>query len=257
MRILTVLLAFSAAIPTLSQDPKALVLEVVEAVGGSQRLYQLRDVEYRYTYMDSKSGNRDVSLERYVFDGELSWARFEEMDNALAGVEGTLVQGFDGQKAWASLNGALVSDPKLIGMSNFLRKTNYYWFAMMFKLADPGLTYDYMGQRKVEGIAYDVVKIGFEANVGDVQDTYILYINPYTKLVDQFLFTVLDFGRTDPLIMRVIYQEVDGLVLPTVRRLCPADWEGNPQGDSWGLEIMENIRFNQGFERSLFEAPQP
>ncbi len=249
MRIFMIMLLSAAAF---GQDAKQLIDQMIDVSGGQELLYQLKDVEYRYTYQNAKTGKKDVSLERYIFDGELSWARFDEQNNALAQVPGQLVQGFDGAKAWATIDGEAQSDPQILKMADFLRKTNYYWFAMMFKLADPGMTYKYNGERNLEGIPYQIVEVGFEVGVGDVQDTYVLYINPYTHLVDQFLFTVLDFGRKDPLLMRVQYGHVDGLMLPVVRRYIAADWEGTPQGDDWTLEIMQDIKFNQNLDRAAF-----
>ena len=35
--------------------------------------------------------------------------------------------------------------------------------------------------------------------MGDAQDTWLLYINPYTRLVERFLYTVMDRGRANPL----------------------------------------------------------
>jgi hypothetical protein len=41
-----------------------------------EKLRTFRDVEYKYTYRDKKTGKADISIERYVFDGELSWAKY-------------------------------------------------------------------------------------------------------------------------------------------------------------------------------------
>ncbi|MCB1045425.1 MAG: hypothetical protein KDC35_20955 [Acidobacteria bacterium] len=234
---------------------KQKVVQMIEACGGRDSFYAMRDVSFTYTYLNTATGARDVSEERYIFDGERSYAEFSHTENVLPDLNGKLVQGFDGQQAWATVNGQLVDDPKMMGMTMFLRKTNYYWFTMMFKLADPGLIYTDKGVRQVEGIAYDMVEIGFEQGVGNVQDTYLLYINPYTHLVDQFLFTVRDFGVETPLLMKVNYVSIDGLMIPTVRRFVQSDWDGTIQGDSWNLEITENVKFNQGLNPSMFMAP--
>lgn len=74
--------------------------------------------------------------------------------------------------------------------------------------------------------------------------------------MDQFLFTVMDFGREEPLLMKVDYVEAEGLMLPAMRRYAPSNWEGEVADDAaWVLEICEEIRFDNGFRKSLFERP--
>lgn len=246
---------FAAFAFTPVKDPKALVEQMVMMVGGIERLYELRDVEYTYTVRDAESGKQDVSLERYIFDGELSWARYSERQKTLPDLEGELIQGFDGQTSWATLDGEPIRDKQAMRRVDFSRKTNYYWFVMMYKLLDPGINYDYKGARSVDGISYDLVEITFDQGVGDVQDTYLLYINPTTKLVDRFLFTVMDFNLTTPMLMLVEYEQVDGLTLPVTRKFTRSNWDGEIAGDAWTEELMRDIKFNNNIPRALFSSP--
>ena len=64
-------------------------------------------------------------------------------------------------------------------------------------------------------IAYKVIEVTFGDNVGDAQDTYVLYIIQETKLIDQFLFTVKAFGVSDPFLMSFEYQTVEGIKIPS------------------------------------------
>ncbi len=240
-----------------AENPRGLVEQMVAAVGGIDKLHSLNDVEYTYIYQDLTTNQKDVSIERYIFDGELSWARFETREkSALPQVPGEIMQGYNGSESWMTIDGKLVEDnPQMAKFCDFLRKTNYYWFTMMFKLLDPGLHYEYGGTKNVDGTDYDLVKITFGEEIGDVQDTYVLYINPETKLVDQFLFTVMDFSMAEPHLMQVEYEEVQGIKLPAKRKYVRANWDGEPQNDEWTAEISTNIKFNNGFDRSLFEKP--
>ncbi len=238
------------------QDAKKLVETMVETVGGVDRLYSLKDVEYKYTYHDLAADKKDVSIERYVFDGELSWAEYLIREKSMAPqVEGDMVQAYNGDETWVTVDGKLNDAPKILKIADFTRKTNYYWFTMMFKLLDPGVNYEYNGKQTVDGTEYDLVKITFGENVGDVQDTYVLYINPKTHMVDQFLYTVMDFNISEPFLMKVDYEEVAGLKLPTKRKSVAANWDGEPKNDKWTAEISEDIKFNNGFDKSLFEKP--
>lgn len=127
---------------------------------------------------------------------------------------------------------------------------------MTFKLLDPGLRYTYEGSQKRDGVVYELVKITFDEGVGDVSDTYLLYINTDTWRIDQFLFTILDFGKTEPFLMTVEYDRVDGVLLPVERRYAPATWAGKPRGKpTWSDEISVGIRFGNGFPEALFQRP--
>ena len=239
--------------------PKAeqLIRDMVTAIGGEDALKKLKDVEYTYTY-ESFDGFSDVSTERYIFEGELSWAEYQEHKNAVfPNQEGLVVQGYDGKSSWVTFNGDPVEEEAPLRMADFLRKTNFYWFAMQFKLLDPGLNYSYEGSREVEGLTYEIVKVSFNENVGDVQDDYLLYINPETHLIDQFLFTVRDFGREAPLMMRVEYEEIEGVKLTTYREYALANWVGEiDAAEGWTKEISTNIKFNNGFRPENFSKPQ-
>lgn len=242
---------------TAGKDPKVLVDRVHAAVGGLDRLKALKDVEYTYVYRDNATGEEDISLERYVFEGELSWARYSKREkHALPAMAGEIVQGYDGNRTWVTRDGVLLENEQAVGTADFLRKTNYYWFAMMFKLLDPGISYAYEGSRQVGATAYDLVRIGFAEGVGDASDTYLLYINPQTGLVDRFLFTVMDFGMSEPLLMTVEYAEVEGLKLPAVRRYIQSNWAGEIVGEAWIDEIMSEIRFDNGFDVAAFAPPR-
>lgn len=237
-------------------DPKELVTKVVAEAGGVEALRAKKDVEYTYLYRNGANGKLDVSLERYVFDGEKSWARYDVHENLAPNADGPVIQGYDGTTTWETVDGVRTTDPQALKMADFLRKTNFYWFAMTFKLLDPGMRYVYEGRRKVGKTSYEVVRIGFEQGVGDVSDTYVVYINPNTWRIDQFLFTVLDFGMTEPLLMKVDYDRVDGVLLPVKRRYAPATWSGKIRGKpQWTDEISVGVRFDNGFSDALFEPP--
>lgn len=243
--------------PTETTNPaKKLVEEMVEASGGLEQFKKLQDVVYDYTYRDSLTGKQDASKERYIFKDEMSWGTYHERNYRMFPErEGKLVQCFDGEKTWASLDSRVFKDPSsdMVKKADFNRKTNYYWLTMMYKLLDDGLKYELMDKQEVNGINYNKVKVTFGENVGDAQDIYVLYLNPETKLVDQFLFTVMDVGREKPLLMVVKYDTVYGLKWPTYRRYAAADWDGNlEKSPKWTLEISEKLLFNQGLNPAFF-----
>ena len=216
-----------------SKNPKELIIKMLEKTGDYNKLKSLNDVQYTYTQRDNLSGGEDISIERYIFDGELSWAKYlKHQNHVFPDKQCEVIQGYDGKESWVTIDGNLLDDPQANKLADFLRKTNFYWFAMMHKLLDPGLNYIYEGTKNINDIEYDLVKISFDSGVGDASDTYLLYINPNTNLVDQFLFTVMDFNISEPYIMKLNYEEVDG------------------------EEIMTNIKFNNNFKREDFDKPK-
>lgn len=219
-------------------EAKALVDQMVEAVGGTNGMHALKDVAYTY-------GNyRGVSEERYIFDGEISWGKSVTKEGM------TRIQFYDGVDARVWMDGTETSDKKALESAFFSRKTNYFWLVMMQKMQDPGLVYAYAGKRSFEGIDYDLVDVTFEDGVGVAQDRYLLYLNPYTHLVDQFLFNVTAVGRQDPIMMKYTYDTfAGGVKFPVVgQSRAAANWEGDldPQA-KWSSRYRADFRFNNGF----------
>jgi len=238
-----------------SADPDArqLIDQVTEVMGNYDDLKSLKDVEYTYTVKNIDTDKSDISVERYVFDGELSWGKFLQRDDkTFPDLKGEIIQGYNGKESWMTVNGQIVSDEAALKYADFTRKTNFYWFAMMQKLLDPGIIYSYKGKEKVGGIEYDLVQLSFEPGIGDVSDTYTLYINPKTHLVDRFYFTVLDFGLTDPILMEVEYKQFDGVKLPVTRKFSATV----PDMGTMNIEeVMTGLKFSNGLDKSLFDKP--
>lgn len=218
---------------------KEIIAEVVAEVGGMDGLHALKDVQYNYT-----KGN-GTSLERYIFDGEVSYGSSTDGGT-------TKRQFFDGQNTKMWVNGQEIMDEKQLASANFSRKTNYYWLTMMQKMSDPGLVYEYGGKREYEGIEYDLVDVTFNDGVGVAKDRYLLYVNPHTKLVDLFLFTVMAFDKESPTLMKYTYGTFPGGVkLPVVSQSHSAlNWEGDLDPDKkWGARWRTDFSFNNGFTK--------
>jgi len=237
-----------------NKDPKELIEQMTEVTGSYDDLKSLKDVEYTYMVKNVDTGKSDISIERYIFDGELSWGKFlQRDDNTFPELKGEIIQGYNGSESWMTVDGKPVSDDSALKYADFTRKTNFYWFAMMQKLLDPGIIYTYKGKEKVGGIEYDLVQLSYEPGIGDVSDTYTLYINPETHLVDRFYFTVLYFRLTDPILMEVEYKQFDGVKLPVTRMFSATV----PDMGTMNIEeIMTDLKFNNGFDKTAFDKPQ-
>lgn len=171
-----------------------LVYQMTQKVGNMEKLKSKKDVAYSYTYT-TPDGQVDVAEEKYIFDREKSYALYTRHDRSLKDLEGEFEQGYDGQNFWLRHNGEFIQDEQMMNRVIFNRKTNFYWFTMMQKLTDPGLSYEYIKEAQADEITYDVVNVTFDSKNGKPTDIYQLWINKETSLVDQFLFTVVDFKK--------------------------------------------------------------
>ena len=237
------------------RDARHLVERMVEECGGREVFFAKGDVQYVCVARDTAHHRLDVSLERALFDGERSWARYPVHEGQMPGAAGELIQCFDGKATWVTAGGRAVADSLALRRAQFRRRVNYYWVTMMFKLLDPGLTYAYEGTRRVGDIDYDLVRVGFEKGIGIVQDTYLLYLNPETHLVDQFLYTVMEYNRSEPILMKFEYEKIDGVLVPTRRMHTASNWAGEVGHTPWTGELLLDVRFRNGFTRQMFVQP--
>ena len=237
-------------------DAKSLALldALVGVNGGYERLAAKKDVQFHYVYDNFEKG-KDVSTERHIFDGEHSWASYEQHDlNVMPGKKGVALQSLVDGKPALTLNGKPITDPKAIGGTVFLRKVNFYWFTMMYKLKDPGTNYKHLGTEKVGDITYDKVSLTYNADVTKKEnnDAYILYFNPNTHLIDQFYFSLPDWGIDKPILkMTLSYEKVDELLITTVRKgFMPNETGGYLP---IGVYTFSDIKFNNGFKKEDFK----
>ena len=118
---------------------------------------------------------------------------------------------------------------------------------MFPKLLDSGLKYEFIGEKTFHDEQYDVVNVSFDSTPNKPTDIYQVHINKSSGLVDQFLFTVADFGLMEtPLLMEVDYETIDGLMIPTKRRYKRSTWDADVSEDPWIDVTWTDIKFNNG-----------
>lgn len=229
-----------------------LIHKMVEKVGSYQDLLEKKDVLYTYTYQ-TPDGKTDISTEKYYFDGELSYGAYERHERTFPDLSGLFEQGYDGNEYWLKHEGEILNDSTKLKRVAFNRPTNFYWFTMFQKLLDPGLNYEYIGEKEVDGKTYDIVKVSFSSTPEKPTDIYQVYINRETSLVDQFLFTVADFGVMEtPLLMRVTYEQVEGMLIPTKRQYKKSTWNADVTEMPWISVTWSNIKFSNGLTKEGF-----
>ncbi len=240
-------------VQTFKNEGHELVYNMVQKVGDYKMLDAKNDVVYTYSYQ-TPDGKADVSTEKYIFDGELSYAAYKKHERTLPNLEGLIEQGYDGKEYWLKHNGVQIKDEKQMSRVVFNRGTNFYWFAMMQKLLDENVKYDYVGDKMIKDANYSIVKVSFITDNDKPTDTYQLYINKETGIVDQFLFTVADFGVMDtPFLMELEYESIDGFLLPTKRKYKASTWDADVTDAPWILVNWTNIKFDNKLTEKDFK----
>ena len=222
--------------------------------GGYKKLAKKKDVQFMY-YYDDKAKGMDISMEKHIFDGEHSWAEYKQHPvNVLPDMQGVAVQSLVMNKPAVTLDGKKIMDEAALGGAVFLRKVNLYWFAMMYKLTDPGTVSEYQGQKDYKGKTYETVRLSYEngATGKAADDEYILYFNPETHLVDIFYFSLPALGINDPILaMECDYTKVDGILLATERRAYAPNKEG--KYGQIGAYSTKDIKFKNKFKMEDFK----
>lgn len=233
-----------------TNNPKTILNAVAQKHGGWNDLWKKRDVKFTSKYHDIDTDRTDLSEERYIFKNEVSFGRYSQHDyNVLPDVEGTVTQFFNGKKTIVLVDDTANNEPEAIAFADFLRKANYFWFLMHYKLNDNGILVNYKGTENEDDTVYDVLEITYESqNTGkELNDIYIVYVNPQTRLIDKFYFSVPFMGVTEPLIIaKYQYIEIDGQLIATKRDYFMPSENGYSESPNL-VQTITNVRFNNGF----------
>ncbi|MEM9000421.1 MAG: DUF6503 family protein [Bacteroidota bacterium] len=235
-----------------TDDPKTVLASVAYSHGGWDDLWKKRDVQYTYDYRYPANGKADISTERYIFDSEISYGHYTlHQINVMPDQEGEVFQYFDGKKTVVLANGKKIEDPEVLASGDFLRRANYFWFVMPYKLNENGTIASYEGQEAYHGKHYDKIKISYDPEVTgkEQNDSYMLYIDPVTKLIDRFYFSLPFLGVHEPVIIADYeYSDVDGQKIATKRSYYIPNEQGYSKEPNL-VQTLTNITFNNGFTR--------
>ncbi|NKI33077.1 DUF6503 family protein [Croceivirga thetidis] len=221
------------------------------AHGGWDDLYSKKDVQYTYRYHSPAANKTDLSTERYIFSNEASYGKYTQHEiNVMPDKEGVVEQHFDGSATKVMVDGEVNEDPQNIGMGEFLRRANFFWFVMPYKLNDSGTISEYIGQEDFEGKIYDKVLVTYDPAVTgkEQNDTYILFIDPETKMASRFLFSLPALGVNEPiLIANYDYTNVGGQMIATKRTYFLPNEKGEFSEEPSLVQTLTDISFNNGF----------
>ncbi|RAL20750.1 hypothetical protein DL240_15650 [Lujinxingia litoralis] len=148
-------------------DAGKILLKSIEAHGGLSTFFNNGPLFFRFDDRPLAGAPRDTRQLIDTWSSRASHTLTDAPDVAF---------GYDGHNAWiAPANAKLPFNPRYWAL------TPYYFVALPFVLADPGVLLDYEGKASFLGQTYEVIRATFEPGVGDTpDDVYVLYLHPET-----------------------------------------------------------------------------
>ncbi|WP_435577643.1 DUF6503 family protein [Gilvibacter sp.] len=186
-------------------------------------------------------------LEKHSTDLKSRRARIEHKD---------WVIGYDGTDVWLDQDSTAYK-----GNARFYHNLYFYFYAMPFIVADPGVNYQQLAEPlEFEGKKYPGTLISYNDGVGDSpKDEYIIYRDPETGQMAWLAYTVTyrDNEKKDnfSFIKYSEWQEVNGLVLPKTLTWYTVE-DGQPTAPRSDVSFEKvNITETQ-LDGSLFTKPE-
>lgn len=231
-----------------STEAGQMVLASINAHGGLHEWYSRGPIGFRYRY--ERVGTDSVTETDQIVD---TWS--SRAVHTLTS-DSTISFGWTGNEAWVSPEGAeLPSDAR------FWSLTPYYFIAMPFVLADPGVILEEAGQTTIDEQTYNLVYVTFAPGTGDAPDDYYyVLIDPETNLVGGVRYIVSypgffpEGGNSPETVM--LYdgtQTVDGITLQEGFRSFL--WNGNGRGDAKARGSLSLVQFQPTAPDSMFKTP--
>ena len=251
------LAAESARTRLMTSEGGRLVLRAIEAHGGLETWYGTRTSAFAWEYSNTGMAFRFKSYQ--VADNRTRHIYHELQSlgspDSPAPAEGHFA--WNGTDAWIAPASIERINPR------FWATTPYYFQLIPFVLADPGLRYTTMPPEDLDGIVYDMVRVGYKSGVGDAPgDTYTLYVDQASGLVRAIRYTVTYFSRRpssdDPPDRETLfyyddYVTVDGLTTPT--RFRGFGFQNGRKGEFKSEAWASTISFREPFDVSKLVAP--
>lgn len=156
------------------------------------------------------------SLSFEIVDEGGNEKHFVQLGDRRDRVEGSnFTMGYDGTDVWMEADSTYKGDPK------FYHNLMFYFYAMPFVLADPGINYTPAEPINFEGVTYPGYAIAYEDGVGSSpKDEYYIYFDPESYQMAWLGYTVTYFsGETSEEVSWIRYADWDdfnGIKLPKV-----------------------------------------
>lgn len=170
-----------------------------------------------------------------------------DLNNRYERIKGSNYEiGYNGDEYWQWLKDTSVTEKN----PKFAINLQFYFFAMPFVLADPGVNSEDLGERTLNDKPYRVIKITYDAGIGVApEDQYILYVDPATHRLEYLLYSVTFFNADNAEKYSALHytewQQKEGLLLPY--KLLRYAWDAEKQqlGQARGEKIFSNVELGK------------
>lgn len=129
----------------------------------------------------------------------------------------------------------------------FYSQTYFYFFAIPFVLADPGINYEVLPDETVGGTRYEVVRVSYDEGIGESpDDVYIAYVDAETSELGMVRYSVTfgDINMTEPNSVIVYREWTDDAGLRVPSRATFHDWNGGDLGPEKAEVTYGNVAFD-------------
>ena len=162
--------------------------------------------------------------------------------------------GFDGKQVWVSPGLAAFGD----GSPRFYHNLYFYFFAMPYVLADPGIQYEDLGIQTINEKSYNAIKVSYDQGIGDSpEDFYVAHFDLETGLMEVLLYTVTYFSKESHEKYNALvyeWQEVEGLQV--TKSFKGYKYDSNRLGELRYEASFHNVQFSKEKPLdSLFSIP--
>lgn len=219
--------------------------QVLEAHGGLNVWDQKGSVSFQMDYIRGD----DTTTEQFHTD-------LKSRREKISGKGYTM--GFDGEDYWQVLEDSTL-EPKNV---RFLTNLQFYFFAIPFVLADPGVNYENLGEKRFNQETYDLIRVTFDNGTGVAsEDQYLLYLDQATHRLAILQYSVTFFNPENAEKYNTLeygnYREVDGLLVPGEMKGLKLDESTGQYVDGNRKKVFTNISFSdQTPDQQVFARPE-
>jgi hypothetical protein len=234
-------------------DAGRVVRRSIEAAGGWETWKRLRDVEFVATLtIFARSG--EVASETIFLHKVLLHRSGVRVDSI--GLIEPVIFGYDGSRDWMLRGGRPVTSITGTAFTRFHAMGDAFWFGLPFVLAERPGELSYLGPEEEEGQVWERVRVAYKDPTLPA-DWMVLYFDAETGLIGKVHARITAEFLTHPLWMARLreYHDVGGLVRERRRLIYPADLQGKAIGPLAAEELVEHIRFDNGWSEDLFRVP--
>ena len=176
-----------AAEPPALSKGEALAEEMVEAMGGREAFEGLRFLRFDWTVVRE---GEEVARIPHLWDCHTGRYRVEWETREDEQVQALFNINTKEGRVWK--NGAEVTAKEerdeLLEHAYGRFINDSYWLLMPWKLRDPGVKLEHLGEREADGKIYEVLHVSFEKVGLTPGDQYWAFVNPETKIMERWAY---------------------------------------------------------------------